>query len=112
MNGIKFQNIFEEYFPRSLAYNWDNVGLQIGSLNREINNVLLSLDLTLEVVKEAIKKGCELILVHHPLIFSPIKAITTDNYQGKIIELLIKNDIQPVVEKLIQFCGIGEVVNP
>jgi dinuclear metal center YbgI/SA1388 family protein len=93
MNGIKFQDRFEEYFPRNLAYNWDNVGLQIGTLNREINIILLSLDLTFEVVEEAIKKDAELILVHHPLIFTPIKAINTDNYQGKIIELLIKNDI-------------------
>ena len=93
MNGIMFQKKFEKYFPINLAYNWDNVGLQIGSLNREINKILLSLDLTLEVVKEAIKKDAELILVHHPLIFSPIKAIITDDYQGKIIELLIKNNI-------------------
>ncbi|MCK5761702.1 MAG: Nif3-like dinuclear metal center hexameric protein, partial [Candidatus Izimaplasma sp.] len=55
MNGIKIKKIFETIYPENLAYNWDNVGLQIGSLNKEVNKILLSLDLTLEVVEEAIK---------------------------------------------------------
>lgn len=93
MNGIEFKKIFESLFPQDLAYEWDNVGLQIGTLNKDINTVLLSLDLTKEVVKEAIEKGCELIVVHHPLIFSPLTSINTDSYQGNIIKQLIKNDI-------------------
>lgn len=93
MNGIDIINVFEALYPRDLAYNWDNVGLQIGSLNKEIKNILLSLDLTLEVVDEAIEKEVELIIVHHPLIFSALKSINTDTYKGKVIEKLIKSDI-------------------
>jgi len=93
MNGIEIVNIFEQLYPKDLAYNWDNVGLQIGTINKDINNVLLTLDLTLEVVEEAIENKNELIIVHHPLIFSPLKSIKTDTYKGKIIEKLIKSDI-------------------
>ena len=93
MNGMKFKSIFENDFPVDLAYSWDNVGLQIGTLNKEVTKILVSLDLTLEIAEEAIKKGAELILVHHPLIFSGIKAIKTDSFQGNIIEKLIKNNI-------------------
>lgn len=93
MNGMKIKEIFETFYPRDLAYEWDNVGLQIGTLNKEVNKILLSLDLTLEVVDEAISNEVELIIVHHPLIFSPIKNINTDTYKGMLIEKLIKNEI-------------------
>ena len=93
MNGIDIIEIFESLYPRDLAYNWDNVGLQIGTLNKDVNKILLSLDLTLEVVEEAINSKTELIIVHHPLIFSALKSINTDTYKGKVIEKLIKSDI-------------------
>ncbi len=93
MNGIEIKNIFEKFYPKNLAYEWDNVGLQIGSLNKEIKTILLALDLTDEVVEEAINKKAELIIVHHPLIFSPLKTINTDTYKGMLIEKLIKQGI-------------------
>ncbi len=93
MNGIDIVKIFEAIYPKDLAYNWDNVGLQVGTLNKEIMNLLLTLDLTLEVVEEAIENKIELIVVHHPLIFTALKSINTDTYKGKIIEKLIKSDI-------------------
>jgi len=93
MIGTKLISIFEEYFPQNLAYNWDNVGLQIGTINKEINTILISLDVTKEVVLEAIEKNAEMIIAHHPLIFSPLKSIKTDGNIGVIIELLIKHNI-------------------
>lgn len=93
MNGIDFKKIFESLYPKNLAYDWDNVGLQIGSLNKDVSKMLLSLDLTAEVVEEAIKNDVQLIVVHHPLIFSPLKSINTDTYQGNIIQTLLKKDI-------------------
>ncbi len=93
MIGTKLISVFEEYFPQNLAYSWDNVGLQIGTKNKEINNVLISLDVTKEVVQEAIDKDVEMIIAHHPLIFSPLKSIHTDANIGTIIELLIKHNI-------------------
>ncbi|MBN2605591.1 MAG: Nif3-like dinuclear metal center hexameric protein [Bacilli bacterium] len=93
MNGLDIITIFEHLYPKSLAYSWDNVGLQIGTLDKKVNSILLTLDLNLEVANEAVSKGVELIIVHHPLIFSPLKSIHTDTPQGEIIELLIKNDV-------------------
>ena len=93
MNGIELKQIIESFYPKDLAYEWDNVGLQIGTLNKEINVILLTLDLRMEVIDEAISKKVDLIIVHHPLIFSPIKNINTDTYKGKLIEKLIKNEI-------------------
>ena len=93
MRGSDFKSIFENLYPTEFAYSWDNVGLQVGTFKKEINNILISLDLTEDVIEDAINKKCELILVHHPLIFSPLKTILTDNFKGKALELLIKNDI-------------------
>lgn len=93
MNGAKFKKIFEEHFPLDLAYSWDNVGLQVGTLNKEITNILVSLDLTKEVLDEALNMRCNLIVIHHPVIFSPIKKILTDTYLGSLIAKAIKYDI-------------------
>jgi dinuclear metal center YbgI/SA1388 family protein len=76
-----------------LAYDWDNVGLQIGDLNRDINHVLITLDVTKDVVQEAIEQNCELIIAHHPLLFRPLKQILPTQPVGQIIEMLIKHDI-------------------
>ncbi len=93
MNGIKIQTILETAYPLYLAEAWDNVGLQIGTMNKEISSVLISLDLTQEVIEEAISKNSNLIIVHHPLIFGNINSIKTDSLLGNMIGLLIKNDI-------------------
>lgn len=77
----------------SLAYDWDPIGLHIGTLNKEVSNVLVTLDVTPDVIKEAIEKKCELIIAHHPPIFSKLKAVNTSTYLGAMIETCIKHDI-------------------
>ncbi len=93
MSGIKVKRFFEEHYPLSLAYEWDNVGLQVGTLNKELTGILIALDATKEVVQEALDKDCNLIITHHPLIFKSLRSITTDAYKGQLIETLIKADI-------------------
>jgi len=93
MNGIKIKQYFETHYPIKLAYEWDNVGLQIGTLNKEVTGILLTLDVTKEVVQEALDEHCNVIIAHHPLIFKPLKNILTDAYKGQLIETLIKHDI-------------------
>lgn len=84
----------EDWAPPGAAWEKDNVGLQVGSSNSKIQNILLSLELTNEVINEALKKNCNFIFTHHPLIFNPIKNITfQSNYQSDLISKLIKNDI-------------------
>lgn len=88
---IKF---IENWAPPQVAWEKDNVGIQVGSTNRKISNVMLSLELTEKVLNEAIKKKCNFIFTHHPFIFTPLKNINIDdNDKGKLIEKLIKNDI-------------------
>lgn len=86
--------IIEDWAPKPIAWDRDNVGLQIGSLQRQVKNVLLCLEVNQRVVSEAIKKKCNLIISHHPLLFHPIKKLDiTSNEQSRIIEQLIKNNI-------------------
>ncbi|ASA23589.1 Nif3-like dinuclear metal center hexameric protein [Paenibacillus donghaensis] len=83
----------EQLAPKHLAEEWDKVGLQLGSLNKEITGVLVALDVNDEVVEEAIGLGCNLIIAHHAIIFRPLQSIQTDTPMGKMYEKLIKNEI-------------------
>ena len=83
----------EEKFPPSLAYEWDNIGLQVGDVNQEISKVMIALDGITAVVDEAKKKNVDLIITHHPFIFSGLKSIDFSVPQGRNIQKLIKNDI-------------------
>lgn len=86
-------NYIEKLAPKSLAEEWDNVGLQIGDPTADIDKVLITLDITEEVVKEAINSGTQMIVSHHPLFFKPLKNLRFDNAFGKLVRSLVKNDI-------------------
>ncbi|MDK8180975.1 Nif3-like dinuclear metal center hexameric protein [Paenibacillus sp. UMB4589-SE434] len=83
----------EKLAPKSLAVPDDRIGLQLGSLQGEINNVLITLDVTEAVVEEAIQIGAKLIIAHHAIIFRPLKDLQTDTPAGRLYEKLIKHDI-------------------
>lgn len=83
----------EEFSPLSLQENWDNSGLQIGDANDEVDSALITLDVTEEVIDDAILHGEKLIISHHPLIFSGIKSITGKSSVERIIFKAIKNNI-------------------
>ena len=84
----------ESWAPKEIAWERDNVGLQVGSENRRLKNILVSLDLTTKVVDEAINRNCNLIITHHPLLFNPLHKIDTENDRtSKMIERLLKNNI-------------------
>lgn len=84
----------EDFAPLALQDGFDNAGLQIG-LTEDVDatGVLLSLDVTEEVVDEAIARGCNMVVSHHPLLFHPVKSITGNDYIGRIIMKAIKNGI-------------------
>ncbi|SHI89333.1 Nif3-like dinuclear metal center hexameric protein [Lutispora thermophila] len=86
-------SIMEKIAPKKFAENWDNVGLIIGDGARIINKIMVCLDLPLWVVDEAIEKGVDMVVTHHPIIFDPLKKITSDTPLGRKIIQLIKNDI-------------------
>ena len=93
MNGSDIAKALDGDFPLTLAYEWDNVGLMVGTMNKEIRTVLITLDVTKAVIDEAMEKGAELIVSHHPLIFSPLRRIHLDTYKGAMLETLIKHGI-------------------
>lgn len=72
----------------NLAFEWDNVGFQIGDGSRQVKKILLTLDVTENAINKAIKEKADLIISHHPFIFKPIRKITNPLYLK-----LIKNDI-------------------
>lgn len=79
--------------PRHLAESWDNVGLLVGSPSQTIDKILITLDVTKEVVEQAILDNVDLIIAHHPLIFKSITSIRTDLPQGQVLSSLIKANI-------------------
>lgn len=87
-------NYIENWAPPGAAWDKDNVGLQVGSLQRKVKNIFLSLELTEKALNEAIKKKCNFIFTHHPFLFRPINKIDIKrDPKAKLIEKLIKNDI-------------------
>jgi len=84
----------EELFPRKLAYEWDNVGLQIGDPNNVVGKILLALDATKATIDEAThKEFVDLFITHHPFFFSPVKSIDITTPQGANIDKIIKSDL-------------------
>jgi len=94
MRCDKIIKIIKDWAPKSIAWEKDNVGLQVGSLRREVKNILLCLDVDEKVVGEANRKNCNLIISHHPLLFRSLKKLDVVNdKKSRIIEKLIKKDI-------------------
>ncbi|UHA74155.1 Nif3-like dinuclear metal center hexameric protein [Paenibacillus sp. 481] len=83
----------EQLAPKSLAVPDDKIGLQLGTLNKQVEKVLVALDVTDEVVEEAIRLGAQLIIAHHAIIFRPLAHLQTDTVAGRLYEKLIKHDI-------------------
>ncbi|MBQ7765978.1 MAG: Nif3-like dinuclear metal center hexameric protein [Lachnospiraceae bacterium] len=83
----------EELSPAMYAMEWDNSGLLVGDENQEVQKVLLSVDVTDEVIEEAIRGGADMILAHHPLIFSKINRVVATDFLGKRIIKMIENHI-------------------
>ncbi len=83
----------EEQYPKEAALDWDNVGLLIGRMEKEVNKIFVALDLTDDVIEEAIKKEADLIVTHHPMLFAPQKKVTDDTLLGRRMIRLMQNDI-------------------
>ncbi|MFH2003793.1 MAG: Nif3-like dinuclear metal center hexameric protein [Bacteroidota bacterium] len=86
-------NLLEVWAPKNIAWEKDNVGLQVGSYSNPALKILVALDATEEVIDEAVKKNADLIITHHPLIFEPLKNVTTNDDQGRLIFKLIESKI-------------------
>ncbi len=93
MKAFEIAGIIEKEFPLYLAEEWDNIGLLAGRSDKEVKKILVTLDVTDFVVDEAIKHNADMIVSHHPIIFSPLKAVNDKSVIGKRLIKLIQNDI-------------------
>jgi dinuclear metal center YbgI/SA1388 family protein len=86
-------NYLEKLAPISLQESYDNSGLLIGSYNKNIEKALITLDVTEEVINEAINENCGLIISHHPIIFKGLKKLTGSNLTERLVIMALKSDI-------------------
>lgn len=93
MKLFKLIEILEFFYPKDLAEDWDNVGLLIGDERTTIKRVMTTLEITEEVINEAIERNADTIISHHPIIFKPINNLNYKNPQSRMIAKLIKNNI-------------------
>ncbi len=94
MTGIEIIKYLEEWAPKGIAWDKDNVGLQVGDPKIRIKNILISLDLNEEVINSAVKENCNLIITHHPILYYPLKNLDfSKNKIARMIQMLVKNNI-------------------
>lgn len=99
----------ETLAPRSMKMDWDNVGLLCGGKSRPVTKALVALDPFEGVCEEAAQWGAELILTHHPLIFSPLKSVTDETSIGRAVQLLCANSISAINAHTNLDCAPGGV---
>ena len=83
----------EARYPKHYAMEWDNVGLQVGRSDKEVKRIYLALDATDEVIEEAADWGADMLITHHPMIFKAMKKINDENFIGRRVLKLIRDDI-------------------
>ena len=107
----------EQCYPVGYAASWDNPGLQVGDREQEVHTVYVALDATEEVIDQAIKEGAELLITHHPLLFSGVKSVTADHFIGNRIIRIIEGhlccyaahtnyDVAEMAELSAQYLGL------
>lgn len=87
------QQILESWAPAELAWERDNVGLQVGSARKTINKILVTLDVTDQVISEAARKKIDLIISHHPLLFHPLRSVNLQERVGRLVNALCQHNI-------------------
>ena len=86
-------NYLETIAPLVLQESYDNSGLIVGDPAMEVKGITICLDSTEEVILEAVKNGCNLVIAHHPIVFSGIKKLNGKNYIERALITAIKNDV-------------------
>ena len=117
-----FYDLINQIAPFDTQMDFDNSGLLVGSASQEVSGVLFALDLTQPVIDEAVSLGAQLIITHHPLMISPIRSLTDDAYEGRLIRRLVKENISHIAahtnfdqapgginDTLAELCGLTEI---
>ena len=93
MKIFEVVNALEKFAPLPLQEDYDNAGLQVGLTETEVSGALLCLDVTEDIVEEAMRQGCNLIVSHHPLIFRPLRCISDRNMVQRCVTKAILHGI-------------------
>lgn len=83
----------EGEFPLVLQDSFDHSGLQVGDTGHEVTGVILGVDVTEELLQEAVRKGANLVVTHHPLLFHPLKELTAQTYVERCVSFAVKHDL-------------------
>ena len=106
---IEVVNALEQFAPLPLQEDFDNAGLQLGLTEVDVSGALLCLDVTEQIVDEAVASGCNLIVSHHPLIFHKLRRISDENYVQRTVMKAIENHITIVSMHTNMDCAEGGV---
>ncbi len=93
---LDFYKFIDHLAPFATQMDFDNAGFLVGWGDAEVKRVLVALDITQEVVREAAEAGCELIVSHHPVIFHPVKSITDETAVGSVLLALVEQKIAAI----------------
>lgn len=99
----------EAFAPYELAESWDNCGLMTGDRESKVKKVLCALDATEAVIQEAVDVQAQVVVAHHPLIFTSVHAVTEDDATGRALRLAIRNDIAVICMHTNADCAQGGV---
>lgn len=122
MTNHELYLLIDQIAPFDTQMDFDNSGFLVGNVNDPVRNVLFALDVTDSVLDEALSLNCNLIVSHHPLMFSPRKQITDNDPEGRILLRLIRSNISLVSahtnldiardgmnDALAEICGLSDI---
>ena len=92
----EIRDYFNKIYPFYMKFDFDNIGMLVGYCEKEVHRAVVALDITDDVIDEAVKSGAELIVSHHPLLFHAIKRVTDDDDRGRKIIRMIENGISAI----------------
>lgn len=99
----------EELWPASLAEPWDSVGPVVGRPERPVKRIMFAVDPTLEVVADAVARGTDLLITHHPLLLKPVNSVAATGFKGEAVHLLIESGCALVTAHTNADSAIGGV---
>lgn len=102
--------VIEATYPKHAALEWDNVGLLVGRTEKDVKKIYVALDATDEVIERAVAADADMLITHHPLLFSPLKKITDEHFIGGRVVKLLQHDISYyAMHTNYDVCGMADI---
>ena len=102
--------VIEATYPKHAALEWDNVGLLVGRTEKEVKKIYVALDATDAVIERAVASNVDMLITHHPLLFTPLKKITDEHFIGGRVVKLLQHDISYyAMHTNYDVCGMADI---